>query len=74
MLTAYHTGLRVSEVFELTWNDIDLENKKLTVNKNVLKKKLIQYLFFWTCKTSSGYRTIDIGTTLVNALKEYKAG
>lgn len=38
MLTAYHTGLRISEVFGLTWDDIDLKNKKLTVNKNVLKK------------------------------------
>lgn len=29
--------------------------------------------FFGTCKTPSSYRTIDIGDTLVNALKEYKA-
>lgn len=28
--------------------------------------------FFGTCKTKSSYRTIDIGDTLVNALKEYK--
>ena len=34
-LTAYHTGLRVSEVFGLTWDDIDLEKKTLTVNKNI---------------------------------------
>lgn len=86
MLTAYHTGLRVSEVFGLTWDDIDLENKKLTVNKNVLKKnqagathgrhisgKATTMWFFGTCKTPSSYRTIDIGDTLVNALKEYKA-
>lgn len=83
MLTAYHTGLRVSEVFGLTWDDIDLENKKLTVNKNVLKKnqagathgrhisgKATTMWFFGTCKTPSSYRTIDIGDTLVNALKE----
>lgn len=37
-LTAYYTGLRVSEVFGLTWDDIDFENKTLTVNKNVIKK------------------------------------
>lgn len=86
MLTAYHTGLRISEVFGLTWDDIDLENKKLTVNKNVLKKnqagathgrhisgKATTMWFFGTCKTPSSYRTIDIGDTLVNALKEDKA-
>ena len=37
-LTAYHTGLRVSEVFGLTWEDIDLENKTLSVNQNIVKK------------------------------------
>ena len=84
-LTAYYTGLRVSEVFGLTWDDIDLENKKLTVNKNILKKnqagathgrhisgKATTMWFFGTCKTKSSYRTIDIGDTLVNALKECK--
>lgn len=84
-LTAYYTGLRVSEVFGLTWDDIDLENKTLTVNKNVLKKnqasathgrhisgKATTMWFFGTCKTKGSYRTIDIGDTLVAALKEFK--
>ncbi len=84
-LTEYYTGLRVSEVFGLTWKDIDLENKRLTVNKNVLKKNqkggtknrnisgnATTVWYFGTCKTPSSYRTIDIGDTLVNALKEYK--
>ena len=84
-LTAYCTGLRVSEVFALTWDDIDLENKTLTVNKNVLKKnqngathgrhisgKATTIWYFGTCKTPGSYRTIEIGDTLVKALKEYK--
>ena len=84
-LTAYFTGLRVSEVFGLTWEDIDLENKTLTVNKNILKKnqksathgrhisgKATTVWYFGTCKTPSSYRTIEIGDTLVKALKEYK--
>lgn len=37
-LTAYYTGLRVSEVFGLTWDDINFEDKTLTVNKNIIKK------------------------------------
>lgn len=37
-LTAYYTGLRVSEVFGLTWEDIDFENKTLRVDRNILKK------------------------------------
>lgn len=84
-LTAYYTGLRVSEVYALTWDDIDFINKTITVNKNVIEKnhkgsthgrhlsgnaKTVWY--FGTCKTQSSYRTIEIGDTLCNALKEYK--
>lgn len=29
-----YTGMRTGEVFALTWNDIDLENKIIKVNKN----------------------------------------
>lgn len=85
ILTAYYKGLRVSEVFALTWEDIDFEKKTLTVNKNILKKnqnggtknrhisgKATTMWFFGICKTKTSYRTIEIGDTLLNALKEYK--
>ena len=84
-LTAYCTGLRIAEVFALTWDDIDLNNKTITVNKNILKKNQVggtkqrhisgnstTVWYFGTCKTQTSYRTIPIGDTLVNALKEYK--
>ena len=86
VLTAYHTGLRVSEVFGLTWEDIDFEKKTLRVDRNIVKKNQAggtksrhisggstTVWYFGTCKTPSSHRTIDIGDTLVNALKEYKA-
>ena len=38
LLIGYYTGLRISETFGLTWDDIDLENRTLTVNKAVLKR------------------------------------
>lgn len=85
VLTAYYTGLRVSEVFGLTWDDIDFENKTLTVNKNIVEKnqngsthgrhlsgKATTIWYFGTCKTKSSYRTIDIGDTLIKALKDFK--
>lgn len=84
-LTAFYTGLRVSEVFGLTWDNIDFIKKTITVNKNILKKnqeggtkkRLISgnsttVWYFGTCKTKGSYRTIEIGDTLLNALKEYK--
>lgn len=36
-LTAYYTGLRVSEVYGLTWDCVDFNNKTITVNKIVKK-------------------------------------
>ena len=84
-LTAYCTGLRIAEVFALTWHDIDFKNKTISVNKNILKKNQAggtkgRHLsgnsttvwYFGTCKTQTSYRTITIGDTLINALKEYK--
>ena len=85
VLTAYYTGLRVSEVYGLTWDDIDFENKTISVNKNIVEKNhkgsthgrhlsgnATTVWYFGTCKTKSSYRTIRIGDTLLNALKEYK--
>ena len=84
-LTAYYTGLRISEVFGLTWEDIDLENKTLRVDRNIVKKnqeggtkrRLIKgqstaVWYFGPCKTPASYRTIDIGDALVKALKDFK--
>lgn len=85
MLTAYYTGLRIGEVFGLTWDCIDFENKTITVNK-IAKKIESQYKsepkrirrksaakwYFGDCKNKSSNRTIDIGDTLINALKEFK--
>ena len=84
-LTAYCTGLRIAEVFALTWDDIDFKNKTISVNKNILKKNQAggtkgRHLsgnsttvwYFGTCKTQTSYRNVPIGDTLLNALKEYK--
>lgn len=84
-LTAYCTGLRIAEVFALTWDDIDFKNKTISINKNILKKNQAggtkgrhisgnstTVWYFGTCKTQTSYRTIPIGETLLNALKEYK--
>lgn len=86
IMLAYYTGLRKSEVFGLTWDDIDFENKTLTVNKNIVERNqkgcshknnvkgsttCVWYL--GTCKTESSYRTITLGDTIIKALKDFKA-
>ena len=38
-LMACYTGMRTGEVFALTWDDIDLENRIIKINKIVYCKK-----------------------------------
>ena len=85
-LTAYYTGMRVSEVYALTWDCVDFEKKTITVNKNIIKKNKFgkpkkytmskghstEVWFYGTCKNPQSNRTISIGDTLVKALKELK--
>ncbi|MCH1959695.1 site-specific integrase [Romboutsia hominis] len=68
---AFHTGLRASEVCGLTWNNIDLENKTLTVEKILLTKNSSNFEFT-SPKTTNSSRTIHIGDTLCNLLKKNK--
>lgn len=88
MLTAYYTGLRIGEIYGLTWDCIDFQNKQIKVDKcaktiadndgrtstgNRKKgKNATTIWYFGSCKTSTSYRTIDIGDTLINALAELK--
>lgn len=85
-LTAYYTGLRVSEVYGLTWDCIDFENGTININKNIIKKNQnglpkkksitkghsVGVWYYGECKNPQSKRIISIGDTLINALKEYK--
>lgn len=67
----FHTGLRASEVCGLTWDCIDLINKKLTVDKILLTKPNSVHEL-GTPKTKSSYRTISISDHLVQLLVAQK--
>ena len=64
--------MRLAEIFGLSWNCIDLENKKLVVVQSAVKTKhgtvLQQDL-----KTTNSRREIPLPRFVVEALKEYKA-
>ncbi len=86
LMIGFYTGLRISEAFALTWDDIDLENKALTVSKQVVKrnfgadvrkaatktgkKEMRSSWYFATTKTASSMRTVKFGDTLYQALKQ----
>lgn len=76
LMVGYYTGMRIGEVFALTWNDIDFENAEISVTKSVMKIKREGEKAKWSLgqpKTKSSNRTIKIGNTLVNTLKREKA-
>lgn len=68
MLLAY-TGLRVSEACGLTLSDIDMENRILNINHQLLKGKKGFYIS--SPKTESGKREIPITDRLYEVLKAY---
>lgn len=89
LMIGFHTGLRISEAFALTWDDIDLEKNELSVNKQVVKrnfgvevrrtmkvkgkKEQRSSWYFQSTKTKSSVRTVKFGETLAEALKAEKA-
>lgn len=89
LMIGFYTGLRISETFGLTWDDIDLERRELTVNKQIVKRnfgadvrkvvekkekrELRSSWYFATPKTQSSKRTVKFGKMLYQALKQERA-
>ena len=72
LMIGYYTGVRISECFGLTWDDIDFENRTISVNKQMSKRKYNnQNRWFYSdkLKTRKSKRVIPFGDTLYNALK-----
>lgn len=87
LLIGWHCGLRISETFGLTWDDIDFEKKTLSVNKQILKRKYGEYSryspakkqlkedrfnWYFTEPKYNSSRVIKIGDTLFNELVKEK--
>lgn len=75
-ITALDTGLRQGELFALTWNDIDLRNKAIYVNKTFKRVKntdtgeyenIIQ-----TPKTKKSIRVVPLPAHLIDKLRQYE--
>ena len=66
--------MRTVEVFALTWNDIDLDNRIIKINKTVYAKdrSKIGRWYIGTTKTEGSYREVYICDTLYTILSNYK--
>ena len=88
MMIAYHCGLRLGEVYALTWDDIDLEKKTLEVNRQVQwmadstrtaedkkennGKKKCNGYWYFSAPKYESYRTIQMDDTITELLKRTK--
>ena len=66
--------MRTGEVFALTWDDIDLDNRIIKINKTVYAKDKEENgrWYLGTTKTIGSIREVYIGDTLYSVLSEYK--
>ena len=66
--------MRTGEVFALTWNDIDLDNRIIKINKTVdaKDKETNGRWYLGTTKTIWSKRNVYICDTLYNILLDYK--
>ena len=73
-LTACYTGMRTGEVFALTWDDIDLDNRIIKINKTVYAKDKEEKgrWYLGTTKTIESQREVNICDTLYKILLDYK--
>lgn len=70
LMLGYHCGLRLSESLALTWDDIDFDNKSITIDKQMIKRSGI---FYFTSPKYDSKRTIGIDNKLILYLKNLKA-
>lgn len=65
LLLLYHTGMRIGEVCSLCWEDVNFEEKEISLKRQVVYIAKKGY-FFSTLKTESSVRNIKMTTLRKN--------
>ncbi len=68
----YVTGCRKGEMLALTWNDINFDQRTISINKNITKKTKEIGWSITTTKNATSNRIIDISQKTISLLKKYK--
>lgn len=68
------TGVRCGELVGLTWNDVDMDKKQISINHQLIYKNYGDGCATHVTrpKTGSGIRTIPMSESVYNAFKEQK--
>ena len=67
---ALNTGVRVSECFALCWSDVDFDNRKVRVNKQMRYED--RKWCFTPLKTINSYRDVGVTSSFIRYLQEVK--
>lgn len=70
IMIGFYTGMRIGEVFGLTWDNIDFDNSTITTEKQIIQ--INKKFYVTTLKNKSSHRTIKINKDLIQYLKEFK--
>lgn len=68
MMIGYYCGTRISECMALTWDDVDLENNTININKQLISSKGWKY----SAPKQSSSRVVKFGATLKDILVREK--
>lgn len=67
------TGARRGEILGLKWNNVDLENRTITIDSILMADKSTGRLYVDTPKTKKSVRVIGLTGDMVSFLRRYKA-
>ena len=66
VLLAFGTGLRMSELFGLKWNDIDFQKNEISVTRSIV------FQVVGPCKTEASQKPVPLDSRLAEALKAWR--
>lgn len=69
-LLVLQTGMRMGEIMGLQWDDIDFENRQITVNRTMEYRFSEQRFYIGPPKTKSGHRKIPMTDVAYEMLKQ----